>query len=322
MSRTGARGSISLLVVLAGLCAMFSCVEHKPLGLSCPCAPGWTCRNEVCVPTSSTGAGGNGAAGVTGAGGDSSQAGTNGSAGNSSLAGNFGTAGDASLAGTTGTAGDGNLGGTTGAAGDNFAGNSGAGGSPIATSAAAYLDGCQSLRPTANTIPQPLVDGCPCTRRPGRGNSFQCPQGANESASGEILPGQSNQLQLNGQQGAKSGMFFAVDLPPGAFDTAIDMTVIETDLSPPVGFVDYSPIYRVGPVGLSLLKLATLRIPISNTANVPPNALVYEGSASDPCNFEPIADTVINAGVVQASMTKTGFFFVGVPKTAAQASCP
>ena len=117
-----------------------------------------------------------------------------------------------------------------------------------------------------------------------------------------------------------------ITFPPGAVEAPVEVTITETNLSPPVTFEDYSPIYRVAPIGLKLQKIAKLDVPFGNSiggASGPTGIMIYQSSPSKPCDFEPLVDSNnVVTGTMEASMTRGGYFFVGLPKPASSATCP
>ena len=290
MSPTRSPRSLALSLVLVALASAPACVGNHPLALACPCAPGWTCDDPrgVCVRD--------------GTGGD--QTGTGGQGG----------VADASV-------GIGGAGGGTGVA------DGGTGGAVVVAVDTSYPDGCQALLPPPDAKPGSLVNGCPCTRRPGPGNALGCPPGANASASAVIGP-EGGTIALEGQQGKASGVAFSIEVPPGALKAAVTLTITETDLSPPTDFVDLSPVYRVGPLGVSFSKLVKLTVPDSGgfvmgpVSTSPAGGTIYESQAPTPCAFAALADGFGNAGFSEGSITETGYVFAGAPKNADLAMCP
>jgi len=189
-----------------------------------------------------------------------------------------------------------------------------------------YPDACPKTFNLSNAPAGMLVSGCPCTRRPGPGNSAECPQGGNASTSAVIGP-QGGTIMLIGQQGLSSGVAFTLDIPPGALSTSTLLTLTETDLSPPSDFVDFSPVYRIGPLGVTFSKPVALRVPSGGgfvggmgTGSVRA-AAVFE-TQQTACSLGRLADSYENAGVFQASIAYTGYIFVGSLKTADLAACP
>jgi len=274
----------------AALCSYLlgGCVAENPLdnNPTCPCAPGWSCdeTTQICTKNGSLSTGGISALG--------------GSSGNGGL--------DSLGVGDTG-----GTGGTSIASGDTSF-----------PSEEPSTGPCEPLVEPASAVPGNVVPGCPCTRRPGAGNSFQCPAGANASISQSIGP-EGGSIVLLGQQGASSGVPFSVHVPPGAVAQATLLTITETKLPPPANFVDYSPIYHFEPDNLSLGQVVSVQIPWrSNSSTVPQDLGIYWSPLANTCGFTLLGDSSTNAGFEMASLTHAGYLFVGVPKTAVQATCP
>lgn len=164
------------------------------------------------------------------------------------------------------------------------------------------------------------LDGCPCTRRPGPGNSWQCAMGANESASAVIGPS-GGTVSLMGQQGAASGVAMTLQIPPGALASDTTITITETNVPPPASFLDWSPVWRFEPLGLTFAAHATIQMPWGNLSGPVDPALATYWSA-DGCTWERRADSYVNAGFMNASIVALGYGFAGSPRTAATASCP
>jgi hypothetical protein len=166
--------------------------------------------------------------------------------------------------------------------------------------------------------------GCFCTRRPGPYNSYMCPMGAGESAAQVIGP-EGGEISLLGQQGKDSGVPFKVVFPPGAVAAATTIRVTETQVAPPDGYVDHSPVYLIEPRGLKLGRIAALQVPFSVASGVPfaqDAFAVFARAETGACAFARIADSYTNAGFEMSSLTELGYLFVGSVKTAAEQSCP
>jgi hypothetical protein len=145
--------------------------------------------------------------------------------------------------------------------------------------------------------------------------------GVGQTAYIYIGPGGGN-IGLLGQQSASSNVPFGLTIPPGALDADTLISVTETDLPPPSGFLDWSPVYLVEPRGLSLHKVAGLQIPWSSNASSVPAALaIYARDDNGSCGFKPLVDSHTNAGFEQASLTQFGYLFVGVPSTIDPSTC-
>lgn len=203
------------------------------------------------------------------------------------------------------------------------------GGTTIAPSAAAT---CTALAVPASPAPPdstPVPTSCACTRRPGLGNSYRCPMGADQSATA-TLGSAGGSIELVGQQGQSSGVSFRIDFPPGALSQTVTLRVTETSIPPPVEYEDWSPVYLVEPRGLLLGKVAAVRAPFSSNGSfattgsiaMPSGLALYQRDEFQTCAFVRLTDSYTNAGFEQASLTSLGYLFVGAPKMADQAACP
>jgi hypothetical protein len=179
----------------------------------------------------------------------------------------------------------------------------------------------------------PLLDAeaavsCGCTRRPGPGNTSECPAGLGEYGSATIGPGGGN-VQVQGRQGRASGVVAQLAFPPTAIATPTDVTLIETAIPPPQDLLDWSPVYLAEPAGLALAARTPVQLPWSSgpfPASQGPSTTTAAGlsiwySADGAC-FTRLADSYTNAGFEQGSTTQLGYFIVGVPRTAAATTCP
>lgn len=174
---------------------------------------------------------------------------------------------------------------------------------------------------TGSPTPVPPYPGCPCTRRPGVGNSYLCPMGVGQK-SYLYLDASGGDVILLAQQSAKSNIPFALSIPPGAVDKQTLISIEETDLPPPSGFLDWSPVYLVEPRGLSFTKVAGVQIPwSSNLTQVPKTLAIYARDENGSCGWKALIDSYTNAGFEQASLTQLGYLFVGVPSTIDPSTC-
>ena len=104
------------------------------------------------------------------------------------------------------------------------------------------------------------------------------------------------------------------------FDTTF--IVRETKIPPPVEYVDFSPVTIVAPF---IATLSPVKITIGNVTNAPgvPRAGLALYAAKDQYSpFTRVADSQFDNGLVRASVSQLGAFFVGYPKSADQADCP
>jgi hypothetical protein len=163
---------------------------------------------------------------------------------------------------------------------------------------------------------------CPCTRRPGEGNSFMCRMGVNESMTFTIGPG-GGYVIIHGRQGTPSNIPFALNIPPTALPGEVSIKVTETNLPPPGDFVDFSPVYRIEPTTLAFSVPVEVQIPWSSTLTLVPAQLAIYWSAPDSdTTFVKVPDSSVGAGVIRGSTRGGGYAFVGVPKGTAFAGCP
>ena len=154
--------------------------------------------------------------------------------------------------------------------------------------------------------------GCHCTRQPQGPASPQCPPGAGASVS-VIVDAAGGTVTLLGQQGASSGVPFSLDVPPTALPAPTSLTVTETAIPPPAGYVDYSPVYQVEPLGVEFAVPVELTVPWGNVSGqVSPLLAIYVApDGSSP--FQRLPDSTGNAGFNRGSITRGGLFFVGYP---------
>ena len=228
-----------------------------------------------------------------------------------------GTRGSAGI----GPGGDLGTGGLAGAGGRGGAGGPQTGGMGLDGGADASIDAvagiaCSALAGrTTSPAPSPPRPGCPCTRTPGPGNSFQCPMGAGQTSYATIGAA-GGQIMLLGQQSKATKVPLGIIFPPGALATDTRISVTETDLPPPTGIEDWSPVYLVEPRGLELAKVASLQIPWSSNLTAVPNTLgIYARDENGSCAFNRLVDSYTNAGFEQASLTEFSYLLVGVPST-------
>lgn len=155
---------------------------------------------------------------------------------------------------------------------------------------------------------------CGCTRRPCATPDFQCPRGVGQSVTSLVDP-DGGTVELAGQQGTA-----AVTFPPTTFGAATSVTLTETSTPPPRQFLDWSPLYRLDPVGQTLGTPARVRVPWGGPNGVVPPLAIY--FSTDGTTFTRIPDSYTNAGFEQGSLTQLGWLIVGIPRTDATANCP
>jgi hypothetical protein len=207
----------------------------------------------------------------------------------------LGTGGAAPFASTSGT------GGTTTLA-------SGTGGAvpPSGTGGRTTLAG-------AGGSPATSSSPCPCSRRPGGDYSFQCPMGTGQSASADIGR-MGGTVSLSGTPSTK-GVPCRLDIPANALSQLVTVTITETDIPPPLGYIDESPIYAIdSPGGLALASPARLTIPFQSDQSSVSNQLAIYLS-TDGKTFTRLSVLLVNAGFVQGLLRGTGLVFAGYPAT-------
>jgi hypothetical protein len=161
---------------------------------------------------------------------------------------------------------------------------------------------------------------CGCSRRPTAPGNFECPAGVGESVS-EVVGPSGATLQLAGRMFTTAGVDAQIAIPPTAIATSTTVTLTETSIPPPHDFLDWSPVYRIDPVGFQLAARAPVQFPWSNLSGVVPQRLSIWFSPDGSC-FTPLADNYVNAGFNMGSTTQLGYFIVAVERTASTSSCP
>jgi hypothetical protein len=211
--------------------------------------------------------------------------------------------------------------------------DSGVGGLCSMDDAGTSATGSDAGSPVDPDAAVPSVDAeaavsCGCTRRPGSGNTSDCPAGLGEYGSGTIGPN-GGTVQVQGRQFAASGVAAQLAFPPTAIAIPTDIKLIETAIPPPQDLLDWSPVYLAEPAGLAVAARTPIRLPWSSgpfPAPVGPSSTTAAGlsiwfSADGTC-FTRLPDSYTNAGFEQGSVTQLGYFIVGTPRTAGAASCP
>jgi hypothetical protein len=146
-----------------------------------------------------------------------------------------------------------------------------------------------------------------------------CPTGTGESAMAMITE-EGGTVSLSGTPATRSTAQGArLEIPRGALATPTTVTITETDIPPPVGYVDGSPIYRIDPADLTLAKPGLLTIPTSVLSGVVPPLAIYQIVAD---TYVKVPDSYLNAGFLQGSIKSGGLYFAGVPKSPTQEHCP
>ena len=158
---------------------------------------------------------------------------------------------------------------------------------------------------------------CPCTRRPGAGNSFMCPAGNGESVS-YIVSETGGTIEL-GFSMATKGSPLRLQIPPGALQGQTTITITETECPPPASFIDGSPVYQIDPPNLTFSKPVLISVPYTVRSGTVPRFDIYLTNAGA---LEKVADSYLNAGFLEGSIKHLGSVFAGKPKTSAELSCP
>jgi hypothetical protein len=160
---------------------------------------------------------------------------------------------------------------------------------------------------------------CGCTRRPGDGNSFQCPWGDAITVSMEVGP-EGGTIELGGTQ-STLGVPVLIRIPPGALAETVTISVTETSIPPPDDLNDWSPLYRFAPADLTFLRPVEVRVPWSGRSGFVAHGLsLYVSSEPNgSCEMAPLSDNYVNAGFNQGSLRHLGWAIVGVPK---EPGCP
>jgi hypothetical protein len=183
--------------------------------------------------------------------------------------------------------------------------------------------GTTTLRGTGGSLPPATSapTNCPCSRRPGENNSFMCPPGTGQTSSASI-GSKGGTLMLNGTPSTK-GVAVTVAIPANAFSSTVVLSITETTLSPPAGYVDESPVYDIEalPAGTILSQPVPVSIPFQNNININPQQLSIYAS-TDGVHYTRAQDSYINAGFLQGSLSKFGFIFAGYPMSTTElATC-
>jgi hypothetical protein len=160
---------------------------------------------------------------------------------------------------------------------------------------------------------------CPCSRRAEAPISMDCPRGSDQTSTATVGPDGAN-VVLTGTRQTR-GVPFKLEIFPGSLDDETEIGLVELAASPPSGFVDWSPIYAVEPAGIDFVQGAAIQIPAYSSLTMLDRAIAIYFSESADGPFEKLTDSYVNAGFLQATALKTGFYFVGYP-AAGEGSCP
>jgi hypothetical protein len=161
---------------------------------------------------------------------------------------------------------------------------------------------------------------CGCTRRPGPANSFQCPMGVGEEVI-MTLDATGGDVILQGRQGTQGGGPADIAFPPTALATSTTIALIETTIAPPTDLIDWSPVYRVEPLGLVLGAATPVKVPMSNLYGLQTEAVGVWFSPDGTC-FTRLSDSFASEGIVEASLHQLGYFIAAEQRSAQTADCP
>jgi hypothetical protein len=215
-------------------------------------------------------------------------------------AGSMEPTGGVGAANTGGIAGDASYGGTAGA------GQGGTAGVPHVAGAG-----------QGGTTSEPQ---CPCSRREGAPVSRNCPRGAGISSSTYVeMAG--NDAVLSGTA-ATIGTPFRVRVFAGSIAYNTELILTELTVAAPEEFFDYSPVYRVEPDDLDFENGGEVTVPWQVADGQVPSDLDIYYSESEDGPYERMEDSYQNAGFSQATILRTGYFFVGAPKPEELEHCP
>ncbi|MDX2011469.1 MAG: hypothetical protein SFW67_14820 [Myxococcaceae bacterium] len=196
----------------------------------------------------------------------------------------------------------------SGADGGSGAGSSGEGGEICPS--VAIVDPGDSVQPAG---------ACLCTRRDDVPNG-RCPRGVGESASAVIGPA-GGSVALNGQQARASGVAFTITFPTMALSTPTTITVTETRIRPPTGFVDWSPVFRIDPVGLVLNEPAQVLVPFSQGRGTAIGGGELFWSTDKPCTLARLPSSSMNAGFNNGNVGRLGYVLSGVARLGTAEYC-
>ena len=158
---------------------------------------------------------------------------------------------------------------------------------------------------------------CPCSRRTGENNSAKwCPEGSDRSVA-SVFDRNGGVLTLATTPSTQS-VPATITIPPNALREPSNVGLTENHTAPPLGYVDYSPIYVFEVSPGPLLAPVKLSLPaLNNQYSIPAQLAIYW--SADGGSYSKLPDSYINAGFLQASLPRTGFVFTGYPQAA---TCP
>ncbi|HTQ06068.1 MAG TPA: hypothetical protein VMI54_19535 [Polyangiaceae bacterium] len=188
---------------------------------------------------------------------------------------------------------------------------SGSGGSDSGGGLAGGSFGVAGLgsNPPVEQPPPYTPTDCPCSRSFGSPLAGGCPVGTDASSSAFIGP-EGGTVTVQTVSGTSSAQLF-----PNSLTDSIRISLTELNSPTPDGFIDYSPIYQVGPPGVDLPNGGVITLPYSNSiAKINPALAIYTADSLDG-PWTKLDDTYPDAGFDMATLLRTGFFFMGYPST-------
>ncbi len=164
---------------------------------------------------------------------------------------------------------------------------------------------------------------CVCTRRDPvpAGN---CKRGTGESVSATIGP-EGGTLTLEREpvdfRERQLPDRFTIRFPPGAILTPTLITVTELADPPPADMVDWSPMYRIEPIGLALEVLAEVKVRISQGTGPTLGRPALFWSSSSDCRLERLPGAFVGADIIQGQVGRLGFAISGYTKKGDAETC-
>jgi hypothetical protein len=151
---------------------------------------------------------------------------------------------------------------------------------------------------------------CPCSRRPGSAKTYACPLGTGVTVT-QTVDAAGGIVDLTGTP-STLGVPFRVTFPPNDILSPVSVTLTETTMTPPVGYVDESPVFSVfSSPDFQLVNPAMLVLPYRNNQTTIQNTLAIYMSSDSGATWSRVADSYINAGFLQGSLLKPGLYFAG-----------
>jgi hypothetical protein len=166
----------------------------------------------------------------------------------------------------------------------------------------------------STAAPAPTWPTCRCTRREPE---LRCPP-----------PSGVSQVTVIGPEGGRahldvgsSSVTFFIEFPARASREMLEVSLTETTLEPPAGFVDYSPVYLAAAAPETAESFLPIQLPYGNRDGSIGRALAIYTFSTPGEEPTRLADSYVNAGFLQGSTSKLGYFFAGYP-IEAEVDCP